>query len=359
MRILPVVLCGGAGTRFWPASRQALPKPFVPLVGRRTLLDETLARVSALAPGAPCRVVSGQHLARLTRRAVGARRNVRLLLEPVARNTAAAVAWAAADILGRGESGLMAVFPADHHIPDRARFGRTLRAAARAAADGEHLVLVGIQPSHPDTAYGYLRVVASENSGVLRVRRFVEKPALARARRYLRAGGYLWNAGMVVASPARVLSETRSHAPEVWRAFGSLLEALAAGRRVGRARLAAAYRRIRPISFDHGVLERSRRVRAVRGRFRWSDLGSWDALAPHLQALPQGNRVRGRPPVALLDASDNIVWNASDKDVVLLGVHGLAIIQTKDALLVCPKERAQEVRRIVEELVRRGRRDLV
>ncbi len=351
------MLCGGSGTRFWPASRRQRPKPFLALLGPGTPFEATLARSRLLAPHERCWVVSARSLSRITRAAIRSRRGVHLLLEPVARNTAAAVAWAAAWVARGAPEGVVAVLPADHHIPKPTGFVRTIRAAARAAADGEHLVLVGIEPTQPDTAYGYFRVGPPGPGGVGDVRRFVEKPDPARAARFVRSGQYLWNAGMVVGTAQRILAETRAHAPEVWKALGSVLDGIASGRRVASGRLESGYRRVRAISFDHAVLERSRRVRALRGRFPWSDLGSWDALGEHLPRVA-GNRVRGPRPAAVLDASDNVVWNTSKRALALLGVQGLVIIDTPDALLVCAQERAQDVRRIVDELVKRGRKDL-
>src|SRR5262249_12310639 len=158
LAILPVVLAGGAGTRFWPASRRGGAEPFVALLGKRTLPGDTLARPRPLAPAARTPVVAAGGLAAATRRALRAAPGTRLLLEPVARNTAAAIAWAAADALGRGTEGVIGIFPADHHIPDARAFARAVETAARAAADGEKLVLLGIEPTWPDTAYGYLRI---------------------------------------------------------------------------------------------------------------------------------------------------------------------------------------------------------
>jgi mannose-1-phosphate guanylyltransferase len=303
-------------------------------------------------------VVSAETLARATREALRAAPGARLLLEPVARNTAAAIAWAAADALGRGLDGVLAVFPADHSIPRPDVFAATVRRAARAAADGTRIVLVGIEPTRPDTAYGYLRLAREARLGALRVARFVEKPDRARARRFLARGGHLWNAGMVVARPELVLAETRALAPEVWDALGPTLERIAAGARVSRAALARAYRRVRPLSFDFAVLERSRRVFAVRGRFAWSDLGSWDAVAEHLPAS-DGNRLHCVAPAVVLDAERNLVWSSTDRTIAVLGVRDLVVIQTTDATLVCAIDRAQDVRKVVDELARRGREDLL
>jgi len=353
------VLAGGAGTRFWPASRRAVPKPFVPLVGERTLLADTLERLRQLAPAERTTVVASEALAAAARLALRAHVGTRLLLEPVARNTAAAIAWAAADALGRGSDGVIGVFPADHHIARPDAFAARVVQAARAAADGERLVLLGIEPTRPDTAYGYLRLGrAARARGAHPVERFVEKPTRAQARRFLAGGGYLWNSGMLLARPERILAETRALAPEVWDALGPTLSRIAAGRRVPRATLARAWARVRPLSFDYAVLERSRRVWAVRGRFAWSDLGSWDALGEHLPLL-DGNRVHCIPAPLLLEAKRNVVWSSADSQVVLLGVRDLLVIQTTDALLVCANDRAQDVRKVVDEFTRRHREELV
>jgi mannose-1-phosphate guanylyltransferase len=349
-----VVLAGGAGTRFWPASRRARPKPFVPLVGSETLFEQTLVRARRFAPAGRTWVVGAESHRRLLAAALRGRRGVTTLLEPSARNTAAAIAWAAAEILGRTGRGTLAVLPADHHVPNAEAFARTIRRAAALAGTRDALVLLGIEPTRPDTAYGYLRVAGRSP---LAVRRFVEKPDAARARRYLRSGGYLWNSGIVVAPARRILDEVRTHAPEVWRSLGGVLETIAGGGRVARRRLAAAYRGVRSISFDHAVLERTGGVLALRGRFAWSDLGSWDALREHLPRVAGGNRVHGASPV-LLDARDNLVFTSTGRTLALLGVEGLLVVDTPDATLVCAPDRAQDVRRLVDALSERGKRRL-
>ena len=297
-------------------------------------------------------VVPGE-LGRATRRALRSHPGVRSRLEPKARNTAPAIAWAAAHAARERDGGVLGIFPADHHIPDTARFARDVRTAVRAAADGTEIILLGVEPTRPDTAYGYVAVGPGARGSVVDVRGFVEKPDAARARRWLRGGRHLWNSGMLIATPRRILEETRRWAPEVWRGLGPTLERIAAGRRVDRAALGRAWQRARAMSFDYAVLERSPHVRAVRVGFRWSDLGSWDALAEHLPRLA-GNRFRGAAPLVALDARENVIWNTTEKAIVLLGVEGLVVVETEDALLVCPQRRAQEVRRAVARLSRRG-----
>jgi len=361
-----VVLAGGAGSRFWPASRAALPKPFVAFADGDTLFGATLARLRGLAPPQRTWVVAARALESPLRRALRNARGsksrtaprARLLLEPQARDTAAAIAWAAARVCAVDPEGVMGVFPADHRILRPAGFRRTVGAAARAAAREDALVLVGVEPTGPDSAYGYVGLGERGPGASFRVRRFVEKPSEARARRLLRSGDHLWNAGMIVARARVVLAETRAHAPEVWRALGKALQAVAEGHPVTRVTFERAWRRVRRISFDHAVLERSDRVLAVRGRFGWSDVGSWHALDAHLPRRGR-DRAAGSAPLVTLDSRDNLVWNSTGKAVALVGLSDVVIVNTDDALLVCPKSRTQDVRRIVDELKRRRLAELL
>ncbi len=353
-----MVLAGGAGTRLWPASRRRRPKLFVPLLGGPTLFDATLRRVARVAAPGRRWVVASAELAPLVRRALRHHRGVRLLVEPSSRGTGPAIAWAAAHVAAQRDGGLLGVFPADHVVSNGAAFARAVRRAARAAASTGDLVLIGIEPARADTAYGYLRLGPPHASGAPAVLRFEEKPAQARARRFVASGSYLWNAGMLVATPERVLAETRAHAPEVWRALGGALLRVAAGARLDAPALRRAFARARPLSFDYAVLERSGRVRAVRAGFRWSDVGSWDALAEHLPRLGR-SRVLARAPALVLGGERNVIWNTTPLATVLLGVSGLAVVLVDDVLLVCELDRAQELRRVADELSRRGRADLL
>jgi len=346
-----LVLAGGAGSRFWPASRRARPKPFVPLVAGQTLLDATLERLAQLTEPRRIRVVASRDLEAVAREALASHPGVRLLVEPVPRNTAAAIAWGAACAAAEDPDAVVGVFPADHHIPSPGGFLRTLVAAERAAAHHDGLVLIGIEPREPSTAYGYVRVGdrAAGPGGAHRIRAFREKPGAAVARRLVRSGEYLWNAGMVVAPARRIVAECQAHAPEVWGALGGLLERTLRGEAVEAHQLDAAYAQVKPLSFDYAVLERTQRALVVRGRFRWSDLGSWDSLEPHLEAVG-GNRVRGRAPVVNIGASGNVVWNQTGRALALVGTEDLIVVETEDVLLICRKDRAQDVRAVVEKL---------
>jgi mannose-1-phosphate guanylyltransferase len=268
-----------------------------------------------------------------------------------------AVGWAATRIAAEDPEAVLAFLPADHLIPDPGRFSLALRRAARAAEEAEVLVTLGVQPTRPETGYGYIRVgpeAGSRFPGVHRVLRFVEKPSAGRAHRFLRDGGFLWNAGIFVWKARVILEEIEGCAPELWRALGPVRRRPSG--RGAREALEAAYRRAPTLPIDVAVLERSRRVWTLPVDFRWSDVGTWVSLAQELGVGPTASRsVQG--DVTFEEAPGNLVW-AGSRPVVLLGVEGLAVIDADDALLVTGLARSADLRRVVARLRQRGRADL-
>lgn len=367
-----VIIAGGAGERFWPASRRDRPKPFLRVIGGRTLLAATLARARRFARGDRVWIVCGHEHAKAMREESGLPAS-RVLVEPGRKNTAMAIAWAALRIAAEDPDAVMAVLSADHHIPDDLAFARDIRRAGRAAAEAGALVTLGVHPTRPDPGLGYIQIgaeVGEAHPGVHAVRRFVEKPDEATARRYLAAGDYLWNAGIFVWRAERILEEIRGCAPDLHRALAPLRK-----RPRGRNREAveASYRRAPSLAIDVAVMERSPHVWTVPVEFEWSDVGTWASLAERLgvgspQTAPekpsrrapgadaQGNRVIAGDLVCE-DARDNLVW-AGDRLVALLGVEGLAVIDTDDVILITQLSRSSDVRRLVEALKRSGRERL-
>jgi mannose-1-phosphate guanylyltransferase len=342
-------MAGGSGTRFWPRSRTRSPKQLLAIVGSRSMLEETVARIAPLVRSDRVLVVTGHAHAAGVRTRLASRKGVHVLVEPEARNTAAAIALAALHIARRHPKAVMVVLPADHAVAPLKVFRADLDVAMNIAARTGSLVTLGISPTHPETGYGYIQAGAGlerTRGRASAVERFIEKPDRARAAALLAAGGVLWNAGIFAWRVDSILAELRRHVPQV-------LEPLeAAMRRGGAAARRTAYRRLPAISIDTGVLEESDKVAVVRARFRWSDVGSWAAVAA-LWA-PDGNGQNVLRGSALPIDSQGCVVDSPKRLVALLGVKDLVVVDTPDALLVCQKDRAQDVRLVVDELRRRG-----
>jgi mannose-1-phosphate guanylyltransferase len=349
-----VILAGGAGERFWPASRSALPKPFLRVVGGRTLLDATVARARRVATRDGVWAVCGPEHAAPIRRATRLPAP-RVLVEPQRRNTAAAIALAAMRVEATDPEAVLLVLPADHYIPDLRAFAADVRRAARAAAEEPVLITLGVQPTRPETGYGYIRVgdpVGAAHPGLFRVRRFVEKPDPGRARSYLRRGGYLWNAGIFVWSARAILAEIERCAPDLYAVMAPLR-----GRRVSAAAVRRAYGRAPSLPIDTAVLERSRRVWTRPVAWHWTDVGTWESLAQELGVEAGHSRIVAGE-LAFDDRGGNLLWGQPGRPVALLGVEGLAVVDAGDALLVARLDRSNEVREIVKALKARGRSDV-
>jgi mannose-1-phosphate guanylyltransferase len=351
-----VILAGGAGERFWPASRSKRPKPFLKVVGGHSLLDATLARARRFAVRDGVWVVCGRDHAAAVRRATGLPAR-RVLVEPERRNTAAAIALAAARIRVEDPEAVMTVLPADHYIPDAAAFTADIRRAAVAAHDAQRLVTLGVRPTRPETGYGYIqqgKAVGRPYARMRDVKRFVEKPPAARARRFLARGDHLWNAGIFTFSAQVILDEIERHIPKLHRA---LQPVLAAGRRLPKAALAQAYRRAPSLPIDVGVMEKSDRVWTLPVRWHWNDVGTWESLAGELGVAAGQSRVVAGSLV-YDDTGGNLVWGRKGRPVALLGVEGVAVVDTGDALLITRLDRSNDVRDIVKSLKAKGRPDV-
>ena len=353
-RIHPVILSGGSGTRLWPLSRQARPKQFLALTGARSLLQDTVTRVQGVRDCAPPIVVSNsdhRFMVAEQLQELGVRPAAQLL-EPAGRNTAPAVAAAAFHVQESDPDGILLVLPSDHVIGDGAAFGDAVARAARAAVAG-HLVTFGIRPTEPNTGYGYIERAEAlgGQKEVHRIRQFVEKPDLEKARGYLASGRFLWNSGMFVFLARRYLEELRRLQPEIWQAAQAALGA--AVRDLDFIRLdRAAFERSPSISLDYAVMEKTDAGAVVEAHFPWSDVGSWSALWDIGKKDAAGNVIRG--DVHTRDAEDSYLW-AEERLLVALGVKDLMVIETGDALLVADRARAQEVKEVVQELEQRKR----
>jgi mannose-1-phosphate guanylyltransferase len=350
-----VILAGGRGTRFWPRSRKRTPKQLLDIVSGKTMLRETAERLAPLFSPGQMWVVTNEEQAAAVRRELPGMPRKQILAEPVGRNTAAAIGLAATHCAKTHGDAVMAVLPADHYIADAAGYRRIMNGAMELARRSGNLVVLGIPPTRPDTGFGYIeRADAAGRLGgvpAFFVRRFTEKPKIAVARKYAASGRYFWNAGMFFWRVSTFLECLRKFLPETYQALGELQQHV--GRPSYAKALARIYPRLENISVDYAVMEPATRARGresvyvLPAKIGWSDMGSWAAVY-ELLAARKGANVSAGTHLAH-DASGNFFWSPK-KFVAAIGVHDLVVVETKDALLICPRERAQDVGRIVKRL---------
>jgi mannose-1-phosphate guanylyltransferase len=351
-----VVLGGGAGTRLWPASRRARPKQLLSLGGPESLLSAAVRRGRAVVGADRTLIVTAADQEVAVRADIPDLPAANVVAEPVPRNTAAAVGLGAVTAARRaGPEAVIAVFPADPFIADEATFDRLVRLAIAEAR--ETIVTIGVRPTHAETGFGYLRLgprlPRAGADAVHEVGGFVEKPDLTTAERYLTSGEYLWNSGMFFLTAGRMLEETRRHLPELGKLLDAALEA-----EDPAAVIAAGYAKVPSISIDNGIMEKASGLRVVPGAFGWNDVGSWAALTAVRAPDAHGNVVLG--DATLIDSEGSIVVSEAGAPYVgVVGVRDLVVVATRDALLVVPKDRAQDVRKIVEAAKQAGRTDLL
>lgn len=353
MNLYPVIMAGGSGTRFWPLSRKAKPKQFLPLSGGKPLIAECFERVLPLAPAKNAYVVCGKVHAPAVKRLLKKLPSKNVLVEPVARNTAPAIALAAAVVAKRDPSGILLVLPSDHHIADPAGFRAALTTAAKAAAKGR-LVTIGVKPTRPETGFGYVQQGAAVAEGALsvhEVKRFVEKPDQKTAEGYLASGDFFWNAGIFVLRADRILEETKKHLPEAATPLNAIEKVV--GKKTFAQVLARQFPKMPSISVDYGVMEKASGIAVVPAEFGWSDVGAFPSLPEVRKVDEAGNVVEGQ--TVLIDVKQSVVLGGK-RAIAVIGVSDLVVVDAGDAILVCPKSRAQDVRKVVDEL---GRRKLV
>ena len=349
-----LILAGGGGTRLWPASRRSRPKQLLSLGGNESLLAATFRRLSALVGPERTLIVTAADQVEAIRQALPGLLAENLVVEPAPRNTAPAVGLAAAHVARHaGPDAVLAVVPSDAFISNETQYAAVLRTALAQASQA--IVTIGIKPTRPETGYGYLQSGAKvgDSAEVFHVVRFVEKPNLETARGYLASGEYLWNSGMFFFSAGRLLAEVRQHLPELSALLdeiGATPDPLALARE--------RYPRVPAISIDYGIMEKAQGICVVPGDFGWSDVGSWAALTEIRPSDVDGNVISGD---AIVKASKGSVVMAEPGAPLLgvVGVEGIVVVATRDAVLVVPKDRAQEVRSVVDELSARGRKQLL
>ncbi|HUN63681.1 MAG TPA: sugar phosphate nucleotidyltransferase [Candidatus Sulfotelmatobacter sp.] len=356
-----VILAGGRGTRFWPRSRTRTPKQLLNIVGKSTMLEQTVARLRPLI--APERIwsVTNAEQAQALRKQLPAAARKRVLTEPIGRNTAAAIALAAIHMrhAAKGDA-LMAVLPADQHIAQPERYREIVRAALNIATTQARMVVLGIPPTRPETGYGYIERIEQpftiDGFPTFPVRRFAEKPELATAKEYVASGRYQWNAGMFFWRVSTFLDALQKFLPKTFEAMDSLSTHI--GKRTYDFQLKKIYPTLENISVDYAILEKETAASAeaadkppavfvIPAEVEWSDIGSWAAVYELLAKRPGENILAGAGET--IDAHGNLLWSP-DKFVAAIGVNNLVVVETPDALLICPRDRAQDVGKIVKSL---------
>jgi mannose-1-phosphate guanylyltransferase len=347
--VYAVIMAGGSGTRFWPLSRRAWPKQFLSLAEQNeSLLQATVRRIRGLVPSERILVVTSERHSDATRQQLPELPPENVLAEPSARNTAPCVAWAAAHVSARAPKAVMMVLPADPHIGDEQAYRALLTRSCAAAQDGG-LVTIGVTPTRPETGYGYIECGAEAGGGVYKVQRFVEKPDLARAQEFIRDKRFLWNSGMFFFRADKVLEEYQRQLPDL-HAFASAYRDQTSPA-AAQSFVSARYATLTSISIDHGIMERALDVRVVPGSFGWYDIGSWTTAWELAAKDANGNALLA--DTSVVESNNCYVRAKPGKLVALIGVDDLVVVDTEDALLIMPRERAQDVRRVVDDLAQR------
>jgi mannose-1-phosphate guanylyltransferase len=359
MNSFAVILAGGTGTRLWPYSRRRTPKQLVELLGDASMLQETAARLDPIVPPDRIVVVTNMEYVNEVRRQLPDVPPRQVVGEPEALGTAAAVGLGAALVGARDESATTFVLPADHVIEPASRFRSDLERAAAVAAE-DHLVTFGIPPTKPETGYGYVELAEAlpGEAGAFAVKRFVEKPDPSTAQLYVESGRFLWNSGMFAWTVPAIRAAFDAHLPALGRQVDALIRAARRSGSEFENELPVIWSGITDrTTIDYGIMERSDQVACVPATFTWNDVGSWSALAEVLARDEDDNAVVGRH--IGIDTTGTLVFGRSGRMVATIGLDDMVIVDTPDALLVCPKDRAQEVRGIVDELEQSGDTELL
>lgn len=347
-------MAGGGGTRFWPLSRHEVPKQLLNLSGKDLMVNETIDRIATFCDKSDIFVVTNvDQVPGMEKATTGRLKSDHILSEPSARNTAACIGYAAFEIIKKYGDGVMCIFPSDHFIKDEAAFTATLKDAITEAETGS-LVTMGITPTFPCTGYGYIRFDKAEATTAKKVVEFKEKPDLKTAEEYVASGEYAWNSGMFVWKASVILDEFKKLLPDVYDCLEKIAEAM--GTQDEKKVIDEVYPTIPSISIDYGIMEKSDKVKVISAEMGWNDVGSWDNLGVLHDEDADGNVFAGDH---LSIDTKGCIGYSNKRIITTVGVENLIIVETDDAIMVVDKNRAQDVKLIVEELKKQGRNELL
>ena len=354
-----IIMAGGRGERFWPLSREKMPKQLLTLLGKRSFLQQGVDRVLPIVPAKNIFVITNTAQVAEVRKQLPKLPKANVVAEPVGRDTCPAVTLGAALVGARSTTGVMAVLPADHVITEEKKFQQVLSDAFNVAAQGQAIVTIGIKPAEPATGYGYIHVgpelptppgAKKTRTAFFKAERFVEKPNYETALDYVNSGHYRWNAGMFIWSFITITNGLEIHQPEMFAACQRWFKVANQPAKLAKV-LAKEYPEIKKISIDYALLEKAQNVIVADGAFEWDDLGAWPALARHLKPDAEGNCAEAE--FIHVDAARNIIYDARTKNrtpIAVVGLRDSILVQTDDAILLAHKSQAQKIKELVKKL---------
>ena len=349
-----LIMAGGSGERFWPKSRSAKPKQLLPITGEKTMIQQTVERLAGIVDPSRILIITNQAQHKEMLRQLPSLSSSHVLAEPVGRDTAACIGLAALLIGNEDPKASMVVLPADHFIQNKNAFSKTINDCFGVVEETDCLMTIGITPSFPATGYGYLHSgklqQTSFQTSFRTVEKFVEKPVLEKAKEYLGSGEYFWNSGMFLWKTQRILSEIEKQMPGLSSGLCSILEGLKQGIPLDKL-LEAIYPTLEKKSIDYGIMESARNILAATASFDWDDIGSWEAIGKHFKADENGNVIIGQ--AKLINCRNCLVYNLTEDHFLMasaIDLTDMILVQTEDAVMICPKDSCQQVKKIVEQI---------
>ncbi|MCQ1529024.1 mannose-1-phosphate guanylyltransferase [Lutispora saccharofermentans] len=344
-----LIMCGGSGSRFWPKSRKAYPKQFLNPLGPDTMLQSTFSRIRNLIPIENIYVVTNKNYVDIIREQLPELGEDNLIVEPMQKETATCIGHSAVRLMKKDSEAVMVVLPSDHHIENENAFITTLQQGMLIAENSKHLITIGVKPTRPETAYGYIQIGKKIDEewpiDTYKVRRFTEKPNKEKAAEFIEDGRYLWNSGMFIWKASSLLKQYKKHLPEIYESLKAIRDGLGTDNEFSI--LEEEYEKIEGISIDYGIMEKSKDVYVIECNFGWDDIGNWTAMERYMERDEWGNQTKGI--FFQMDSRDCIVCGEK-RLIAAIGVNDLIIVDTDDVLLICRRERDQDIKELLSKL---------
>ncbi len=355
MELFIVIMAGGVGSRFWPRSKQETPKQLLKIFGENTMIQDTVNRVNGLVKPENIFIITNQVQRDKIQQQLPEIPKENIISEPFGKNTAACIGLASILINDKNEDSVTIILPADHLIHNKREFHSTLKRAAKFAYKSDGLVTIGIQPTRPETGYGYIQINDEEvDKGIFKVQTFAEKPNLLTAKRFIKSGDFFWNSGMFIWKTEIILQEIKTYLPELYEGLINIEKAI--GKKSFQQVLTKVYGQLVSISIDYGIMEKSQKVYLIKGGFSWSDVGSWEEVYQLSKKNKENNAELG--DIYTESTSGSYIFSPK-KFTAVVGLENIIVIDTEDALLICNRDNAQDVKHIVEYLKMENRDELI